>query len=271
MKHHGYSAARLLYLKKRRNKKLRVLGLQIALLAAFIGFWELLTRCGVLDAFFFSSPSRIVVKLGELFKQDFLRHIGITLLECLLGFSISMAAGLVVAVLLWWSDTLRRVLDPYIVVLNSLPKIALGPIIIIWVGTGMKSIVVMTFLICIVVTVLSFLAGFLSVDKGHIFLMRSMGASKLQILFKLVLPYSVPELISVLKINVGLAWVGVIMGEYIMSSAGLGHLIIYGGQVFQIDLVMAAIVVLCVLAGLMYFAIAAIEKLVRRRRGGSLN
>ncbi|MDR0426883.1 MAG: ABC transporter permease [Clostridiales bacterium] len=261
---------RALYLRKKRNGKIKVLCLQVAVLAVFLGAWEFLTQVRLVDAFFVSSPSRILIKLGQLFRQDFMPHIGITLLECILGFVISTIAGFLAAVALWWSDTLRRVLDPYIVVLNSLPKIALGPIIIIWVGAGMKSIIMMTFLICIVVTVISMLQSFLACDKNKVFLMQSMGASKLQIFYKLVLPNAVPELISVLKINIGLAWVGTIMGEYIMSSAGLGHLIIYGGQVFQIDLVMASIVVLCVLAGLMYFLIARLEKFFRKRRGGSL-
>jgi NitT/TauT family transport system permease protein len=169
---------------------------------------------------------------------------------------------LIIAIALWCSDFLRKVFDPYIVVLNSLPKIALGPLIIIWVGIGTKAIVVMTFLICIVVTVISFLNGFLSFDNGKILLLRSMGANKFQILTKLVIPGSLPTFISMLKISVGMAWVGSIMGEYLVSRAGLGYLIVYGGQVFKLDLVMASTVVLCLLATFMYGMVTLLEKLL---------
>lgn len=254
------------FLRKQKLDKLRILSIQLAVLVGFIGLWELLTATGVLDPFIMSSPSRIIKLFGELVKQDIFKHIGITLLECVLGFVIATALGSLIAVLLWWSETFRRVADPYIVVLNSLPKIALGPIIIVWVGAGYKAIVMMTVLICIIVTIISVLNGFLSCDDGKILLLKSMGATKFQILFRLILPYSIPNFISVLKINVGLAWVGTIMGEYLVSGAGLGYLIIYGGQVFKLDLVMTSTVILCILAALMYLAVAIVEKQIRKRR-----
>ena len=150
-------------------------------------------------------------------------------------------------------------LDPYIVVLNSLPKIALGPIIIIWVGAGTKAIIVMCILICVIITTLSILGSFLSCDKDKILLMKSMNAKKYQIFFKLIVPNSMLDFISVLKINVGMSWVGTIMGEYLVSKAGLGYLIVYGGTVFKLDLVMTSTVILCFLAGLMYFIVSRIE------------
>lgn len=254
------------YLLDRKKKKLQILGLQIAILAGFLGLWELFARVDVIDPFITSSPWRVIKTLISMGGGDLMKHVGITLGECVLGFLIATVVGTLIAVVLWWSATLRRVLEPYIVVLNSLPKIALGPIIIVWVGAGYKAIVMMTVLICIIVTIMSVLSGFLSVDEGKLLLMRSMGASKLQILTKLILPYSVPNLISVLKINVGLSWVGVIMGEYLVSSAGLGYLIIYGGQVFKLDLVMTSTVILCVMAALMYLIVALIEKRVKRFR-----
>lgn len=262
---------RELFLRKTRNNKIHILLLQISILVVFIGIWELFTQVKIWDSFFVSSPSRIVKKLILLLQQNYLYDIGITLLECLIGFVISTVAGILIAVALWWSQTLRRVLDPYIVVLNSLPKVALGPIIIMWVGLGMKPIIVMTFLICIVVTIISVLGSFLACDKGKIFLMKSMGASKFTILTKLILPNAIPELISILKINIGLAWVGTIMGEYIMSTAGLGDKLLYGAQVFDIDLVMTSIIVLCVLASIMYLIISAVEKFFIRKRGGTFN
>ena len=254
------------YLRSVKRDKIKIITIQIAVLVAFIGFWELSTALGWVDAFFVSSPSRIIKTLVDLSKQDLFKHVGITLLECILGFTISTVVGMAIAVMLWWSKTFRRVAEPYLVVLNALPKIALGPIIIIWAGANMNAIIMMTFLICIIVTVMSVLGGFMSCDEGKIFLLESMGATKLQILTKLILPYSLPNFISVLKINVGLAWVGTIMGEYLVSGAGLGYLIIYGGQVFKLDLVMASTVILCLLAALMYFAVCLAERLINRKR-----
>ena len=254
-----------LFLKRQKRDKIKIVSLQISVLAVFVILWEALTYWGILDSFFVSSPSRII---KQLLKTDALwTHIKITLLECIYGFLISAGTGLVAAIILWCSDTLRRVLEPYIVVLNSLPKIAFGPLIIIWVGIGTKAIVVMTFLICIIVAIIGFLNGFLSCDEDKILLLKSMGANKLQILFKLILPGSLINIISVLKVNVGLAWVGTIMGEYLVSGAGLGYLIIFGGQIFQLDLVMMSTVILCLLAAVMYFGIALAEKFIRKRRG----
>lgn len=253
------------FLARQKLDKVKIRSLQIAVLVAFIGLWELTTATKITDSFFTSSPSRICSTLYSMIASgEIWTHVGITLCECVIGFLLSTVIGVAIAITLWWSDTLRRVCEPYLVVLNALPKIALGPIIIIWVGTGMTAIVTMTFLICIIVTVMSALSAFLSCDEGKIFLLRSMNASKAQILRLLVLPHSVPAFISLLKINVGLAWVGTIMGEYLVSGAGLGYLIIYGGQVFKIDLVMTATVVLCLLAAAMYLLVALLEKLSAR-------
>lgn len=253
------------YLAKRRNDKLIVAALQIGLLLAFIGLWELAAYLGWIDSFITSCPSRIVKTLSSLNPSELFTHIGYTLAECVVGFIAASLLGILIAVLLWRFVKLRRVLEPYIVVLNALPKIALGPIIIIWVGAGAQAIIVMTILICIIVTVISVLNGFMAVDEGKILLMRSMGATKLQILTKLILPANVPALVNMLKINVGLAWVGTIMGEYLVSTAGLGYLIIYGSQVFKMDWVMASTVILCILATVMYLGVAAIERVTKKR------
>lgn len=252
------------YIYDKRKKKIIILAIQIAVLVLFFGLWELLAATGAIDSFFTSSPSRMLKTLKLLVRQDLFKHVGITLLECICGFVIATLLGTLIAILLWWSETFRRVSEPYIVVLNSLPKIALGPIIIIWMGAGYQAIITMTVLICIIVTIMSALAGFMECDEDKILLMRAMGANKFQILWKLVLPNSLPNLISVLKINVGLSWVGVIMGEYLVSGAGIGYLIIYGGQVFKLDLVMASTLILCLLAALMYFSVALIEKKVKK-------
>ena len=158
------------------------------------------------------------------------------------------------------SDGVCKVLEPYIVVLNSLPKIALGPLIIIWFGTGYSAIIFMTVLVAVIVCVMNTLTGFLTVDKTMLTLMRAMGAKKSAVLFKLVIPSSLPSLINTLKVAVGLAWIGSIMGEYVASRAGLGYLIVYGGQVLKLDLVMTSTFILCILAGGMYGIITLIEK-----------
>ena len=234
------------------------------ILILFFVLWEILTQLSILDGFIMSSPSRIIKTIGELYASGSLMyHIGVTLYEAMLAFIVATGVGFVIAVLLWWSEYLRRVLEPYLVVLNSLPKIALGPIIIIWFGTGAKAIIIIAFLIMIVITIMDLLASFTSVDKEKILLLKSLGASKWQVLTKLVLPNSLKDFISVLKINVGMTWVGVIMGEYLVSRAGLGYLIVYGGAVFNLDLVMSCIVILCLLSAILYFIVAFIEKHVR--------
>lgn len=257
---------REIYLLGQRNKKIKIHVIRIAILVGFFGLWELLAATEVIDDFITSSPSRIIKMFGELSQNNILKHMGTTLYECLAGFAIATVGGSAVAILLWWSDSARRILEPYLVVLNSLPKIALGPVIIIWAGAGTKAIIAMTVLICIIVTVISVLNGFMECSEDKILLMRSMGANKFQILFKLVLPQSLPNFMSVMKINVGLAWVGAIMGEYLVSGAGLGYLIIYGGQVFKLDLVMTSTLILCALAAIMYAVVAVIEKRLCRFR-----
>ena len=264
-KQNNYSLEHKKYLKKIRVDKTTTLIAQIAILIVFLALWEILTATYIIDPFFLSSPSRMITTLVDTFVNgNLLYHIGITLFETLIGFILATSLGTFIAILLWWSNKLRAILDPYIVVLNALPKIALGPVIIIWVGAGTGAIITMCILICVVITTLSMLSAFLSCDKDKIALMKSMGANKFQILFKLVLPNALPEFVSVLKINVGMSWVGTIMGEYLVSKAGLGYLIVYGGQVFNLDLVMSSTVVLCIIACLMYVFVGILEKRVRR-------
>ena len=260
-----FSAEHKKFLLKHRTTKLFVLITQILLLATLLIAWELLTKFEIISSFFFSSPSKIAKTIGELNSTgELLYHSRITLSETLIGFAIATGVGFIIAFILWYSDFLRKVLEPYLVVLNSLPKIALGPIIIIWFGAGSKAIIFMCILIVIIVTIMNILNSFTSCDKQLIALTRSLGASKIQIFFKLVLPSSLKDIVSTLKINVGLSWIGAIMGEYLVSKAGLGYLLIYGGQVFNLNLVMTSTVVLCALASIMYFAVALFEKLMNK-------
>ena len=212
-----------------------------------------------------SSPSRVVDSFISLYEDGSLfKHIGVTCYETILGFSLGTILGVLVAILLWWCPNVSKVLDPYLVVLNALPKVALAPIIIFWIGNGMPAIIVIALLISVVTTIISVLTGFTEIDNEKIMLMKTFRASKLQILRYLIFPYSIPTFISALKINVGLSWVGVIMGEFLVAKDGLGFLIVYGGQVAQLDTVMMSIVILSAIAFLMYEIVAYIEKKVSR-------
>ncbi len=259
----NFSKEHILYVKKAKRETVFVWIMRFAILGCFIALWELCAQTGVIDAFISSSPSRICKTIINLFSDNNLTyHIRVTLYETIVGFLIAVGFGYLIGILLWWSERLRRILEPYVVVLNSLPKIALGPIIIVWCGSGSKAIIFMAVLIGIIVAIITMLNGFLATDKDKILLLKSMGANKFQILLKLVIPGSFPTFISMLKISVGMAWVGSIMGEYLVSRAGLGYLIVYGGQVFKLDLVMASTVILCVLAALMYGIVALLEKII---------
>ena len=268
MKKNNYSKEHKRYLLINRFKIFTIVLFQILILLILFAGWEIGARTGKIDVFFFSSPSRIwdTIKLlhsnGELFF-----HSWITLKETLYAFTIATSLGILLAIVLWWSEYLRKILEPYIVTLNSLPKIALGPIIIIWMGVGSRAIITMAVLIVIIVTTLNVMNAFLNTDQNLINLLKSFGANKFQIFIKTVLPASIPDIISTLKVNVGLSWIGSIMGEYLACKAGIGYLLIYGGQVFNLDLVMTSVIVLCLMAALMYFAVAILEKLIRHSRG----
>ena len=268
MKHEKtISHEHLLYLRGLRNKTILINVIRTSMLAIFLILWELSAYFAWINPFITSSPSRIAKTIAQLYKNGTLfHHVGTTLWETLAGFSIAVLLGYSIALLLWWSNILRRISEPYFVVLNALPKIALGPLIIIWCGTGSKAIVFMTVLIGLIVAILNMLNGFMATEESKLLLLRSMGATKLQMLTKLVIPSSLPNFISMLKINVGMAWIGSIMGEYIVSKAGIGYLIVYGGQVFKLDLVMSAVFLLCVLAAAMYALVALAERLLIKNK-----
>jgi NitT/TauT family transport system permease protein len=253
------------YLRRLKRRSMLIKLAQAGLLLLFFGLWELFAYYEIIDPFLTSSPSRVINSIYNLYLSDALFiHMKATLAETMLSFALSTFLGTLIAVILWWNETIRRILEPYIIVLNALPKIALGPLIIIWAGAGKKAIIVMAFLICIIITIISMLTGFLSIEKGKMQLLQSMKANKFQILYKLVLPGNIPTLVSVLKINVGLSWVGTIMGEYLVSREGIGYLLVYGSQIFKLDLVMASTILLCVLATAMYLIVALAEKIIKR-------
>ena len=254
------------YLKKIKSTHRKIVFTRIFILIFVFILWELLGNLKVIDPFLTSTPSRMLKSLITIYNEGTLfRHIWVTCYETILGFLLGTILGTIAAVLLWWSDFASKVAEPYLVVLNALPKVALAPIIIFWVGNGLKAIVLIALLISIVVTIISVLAGFKEVDEDKIKLLKTFGASKLQLLLHLIIPASIPTLISALKINVGLSWVGVIMGEFLVAKDGLGFLIVYGGQISQLDMVMMSIIVLAVLAYLMYALVSIIEKRLKDR------
>ncbi|MTI96355.1 MAG: ABC transporter permease [Firmicutes bacterium] len=258
----GVSREHAAYLKTVKRNKAKIIACQILLLICFLLIWEGAARIGLINPFITSQPSRIVTTLVNLYNEGQLfYHTGVTIFETVVGFTLGTIFGTVIAIILWWSDFLAKVLDPYLVVLNSLPKIALGPILIVWIGSGMSAIIAMALLVSLIVTILGVYTGFAQVDPERIKLVKTFGASKLQILQKVILPASVPTIISALKINVGLSWVGVIVGEFLVSKAGLGYLIVYGGQVFRLNLVMTSVIILSIAAAIMYQAVVLLEKL----------
>ena len=264
------SAERQSWLRRRKRTGQLVMLARLLLLLLFFVLWELAAYVRWVDPFIVSAPSRICKTMFNLYQTGELwLHLGTSCLETVVGFLLGTLAGAAVAVILWLSPTLYRILDPYLVVLNALPKTALGPVFIVWIGAGPSSIIAMTLAISLVVTILEVHNGFLSVDEEKIRLLRTFGASKVQILRKLVLPANFTTLINALKVNVGLSWVGVIMGEFLVSRAGLGYLIVYGSQVFKMDLVMATVLLLAAAAALMYQGILLLEKACKKHLEGS--
>ncbi len=255
------------FLKLMRIKNLKIKVCQIGILILFIIFWELASKIGIIDSFLVSSPSRVWSTLVNLHQNSQLwNNVFATVLETVLGFVIGTALGILFAIIIWWSDFIFKVSEPYLVVLNALPKVALGPIVIIWMGSSIKAIIVMALLVSVIISTINILAGFRSVDKNKILLMKSFGANKLQILTKLVFPANIYVIISTLKINVGMSLIGVITGEFLVASKGIGYLIVYGGQVFKMDLVMAGIFALLIIAILIYFSVAWIESVCLKHR-----
>ena len=253
-------------MKKKRQQKWFVLGSQIFLVIAFIGLWEILASKKIINPFIFSSPSRIWQTLSELaLSGELWKHVWTTLYETLLAFGIGISLGLLIAIVLYEIPIFAKIIDPFLTMLNSLPKVALGPIIIIWAGANIKSIIVMALLINLIVSILNIYNGFMGVDEIKIKLLKSFGAKRLLLLRYLILPESKRTIISSLKINISMTLIGVIMGEFLVSKQGIGYLIIYGTQVFNLTLVMSGIVVLIILSFIIYECITLLEKKLSKK------
>lgn len=261
------SPQRQSWLATQHRRHRQIVAARCGILFGFLLLWEMAARFAWIDPFITSSPSRVAATLVRMsVAGELWRHVAITTAEAVAGFLIGTALGTLVAVVLWYSSFLTRVLEPYLVILNALPKIALGPIFIVWLGAGPISILAITLSISIVVSILEVLGGFVSTDPEMVRLVQTFGGTRRQILRYVVFPANLPTIVSSLKINVGMSWVGVIVGEFLISKAGLGYLIVYGSQVFALDLVMTSVLVLSVVATLMYFCIQWVERLLLRQR-----
>ncbi len=260
MKNHETLAQQEFVAKQLRRRRM-VTGARILLLVLILALWEISAGTGLINDFIFSSPSRIMQCFSSMVLDgSIFLHTGITILETIISFGLVTGIGIFGAVALWSSKSLSEILDPYLVMLNSLPKSALAPILIVWLGSNMRTIVVAAVSVAVFGSILTLHNGFKTMDPDQIKLIYSLGGGKRDILFKVLLPGSIPLIISNMKVNIGLCLVGVIIGEFLAAQAGLGYLIIYGSQVFKLDLVMMAIVILCVLSALLYQGIAVMEK-----------
>ncbi|MFD2670683.1 ABC transporter permease [Marinicrinis sediminis] len=254
------------YKRQQRIRKSWVWATQMALLTLFFGLWELAGQMKWVDVLLFSYPSKISILLWEkTLDGTLLPHIGITVTETIIGFLLGTLCGTALATLIWWSPFLARVLDPFIVVFNSMPKVALGPLFIVGLGPNMFSIIAMTLAITVIITTLVVYSAFKEVDPHYARVIQIFHGNKAQMYRLVILPASFPAIISALKVNVGLAWIGVIVGEFLVSKDGLGYLIIYGFQVFNFTLVIGSLFIIALVATLMYQAVAYLEAKVSAR------
>lgn len=248
------------FVRKHKQYHYKISSCRFIIFVLFLALWEFSTDAGWIDAFFFSSPSRVILCFWELLTEKaLLMHIGITLFETLLSFLLVLIVGMGTATLLWYSTGVSEVLEPYLVVLNSLPKSALAPLFIVWLGTGTPTIIVAGISVAVFGSIISLYTGFRQVDAEKITLIYTLGGRKKDAFCKVVLPASIPTVLSTMKVNIGLALVGVIIGEFLAARRGLGYLIIYGTQVFQMHMVITSIILLCIIAMGLYLGIQRTE------------
>ena len=258
------------WLMRERRGRLTVRTAQVAILVVFLILWEVLPKAHIVNPLFTSYPSALWPTFLELLKEtprqaSILTHTWFTVFATIIGFSAAMVLGTLIAAALWWWNDLYKVLDPYLVVANAMPKTAFVPIFYIWLGATL-SIYGMSLAISLFIAILMIYNGFQGVDPNKIKLAQTFGATKGQLLTKVVLPGSIPTLIAALKVNVGLSLVGVVVGEFQSANIGLGFLIQYGSQIFKLNIVMTAITILAIVSSVMYLAISRLETAVMRRR-----
>lgn len=261
------SAAQKKYLQKQKRERRLIFAARILLFVGFLTLWECSAQTGLIDSFIFSSPSRIwQTFLKMCMDQSLFTHIGVTLKETLLSFFFVVIAGIGTAVLLWLCPRLSRVLEPYLVILNSLPKSALAPLLIVWLGANERTIIVAGMSVALFGSVINLYTGFRETDPEKSRLIQALGGTRKDELLKIVLPSSIPLVLSVMKVNIGLCLVGVVIGEFIGARQGLGYLIIYGSQTFKLTWVLMSIVILCIIAMVLYGILGFAEKWYLKRK-----
>ncbi|HLR52401.1 MAG TPA: ABC transporter permease [Candidatus Avamphibacillus sp.] len=249
------------YIHEVKREKKVVYTWQVIIFIGFFTLWEVASQLYWIDPLLFSSPSRVIqLIIGRLSEGTLLGHVQITLIETIIGFLLGTIFGILFATILWSSNRISKIMDPYLVVMNAMPKVALGPIIIVAFGPGYTAIITMGALVSVIITTLVVYSAFVEVDPNYEKVLRSFGASRWQRFKEAVFPATLPVMISTLKVNVGLSWVGVIVGEFLVSNNGLGYLIVYGFQVFDFTLVMASLILIAVFAAIMYKIVEQIEK-----------
>lgn len=249
------------YINKLKKEQFWILFFRIFLLIQFLIVWELLSHYRIIDPFFFSSPSKITFLFINMCKDyEIFIHTGITLFETFISFIIVNVLSIMIAIILISSKTLSSIIEPYLVVLNSLPKSALAPLIIVWLGTGSKTIIIAGASVALFGSIINLYTGFQSVDKEKIKLITTLGGNQLDRLTKVIIPSSFPNIVSNMKVNIGLCLVGVIIGEFLAAKKGLGYLIIYSSQVFKLDSLILSIIILCIIAFFLYQFIDMIER-----------
>lgn len=254
-------SAQELYLRNLKRQRTHVRIARILILVIFLLQWELTADLGLVDSFIFSSPSRIIRCFFILLGQEGLaHHIAMTVLETVVSFFLVLLFTLLLTTCLWLSPKISNTLEPYLVVLNSLPKSALAPLLIVWLGGNYKTIILTGMSVAIFGSILSLYTAFMETDSEKIKLIQTLGGTKRDILFRVMLPGNIPSLLSIMKVNIGLCLVGVIIGEFIAAKVGLGYLIIYGSQVFKLDWVILSILILCIIAMLLYQLLGLLEK-----------
>ena len=249
------------FIKKQKRKRLYIILIQIFIMIVFLVTWEILGRKELINTFITSMPSKIINTIYELFRNgNLIHHIFVTLYETILSFFITFVISLVISILIYEIPTFDKIIDPYLTLFNSLPKVALGPLIIIWIGANGKSIIIMAIFISIIVSIQSISLGFKNTNKDRIKILKTFKASEFNILKLAVIPSNYNTIINTCKMNIGLCLIGVVMGEFLTSKAGIGYLILYGSQVFNLTLVLSGIVILLILSITLYLLIRIIEK-----------
>lgn len=261
-----YSKEHKEYIKKIKINKILIFLVQITIITGLTIIWQFLADKQIINTFITSSPKEVIKTILNLYNQNnIFNHIYITIYETFISFIIGTIIGTLIAIILWWNKFIAKVMDPYLTILNSLPKVALGPIIIIWAGASINSIIIMALLISVIVTTITVYNGFSNTDINKINLLKSFKANKFQILKMVILPSNYPTIISSLKINVSMSLIGVIMGEFLVSKEGIGYLIMYGSQVFNLNLVITGIIILAFVSYIMYMIVSYIEKILIRK------